>query len=346
MKITDEEWKEYFEKQQIFFTKAEVNRYIKFTCQKNYLQSTQFLVIDFATKIYALFCSIKYNFFEFIDYLLVEEFYPLQKYKKRTILDYAIYLRNEDAFEYISKHNLMQKYIQKGGKGEKLFLNSFFYAISLNQFSIVKFITEKENFDINIKNTREENALFICAKENKIEIGRYFVQRGIDVNYTTKEFQNVFHYALYYSNFDFAKFLVKETNVNINLLTKTKRNTPLMTSILSHRVLFNNNELTEEEKEKISNFAIYLMNSKNYIDSWFINLSEDSLIDLTIKYHINSLSKYLIDNNHNIIMNNHNSLLIKSINSYNFETARYLIELEGFNPQLQLQPNLIFSNVL
>ena len=187
---TDEEIFEFLNKnEEKNFLLHVAKYYLKFTLSKIFFQSSKLILFlylnlnenlneneneNFKKKLkqspislFAIFYSIKTNFFQFIDYLLENEIniFMMQQ-RNETIFDYAVYLNNENALNYLFFNQIYlnnKKFFHPKRKGFFIILKTFFTAISINNSKLINYFFNIIKIDINNVDKKGLNALqYLC----------------------------------------------------------------------------------------------------------------------------------------------------------------------------------------
>ena len=317
---TDEEAKEFIQKNITQQNVKENKEFISVSCEKIFLQTTLLLLsltTTFNNKeypnlpanpnaIHALFLSLKFNFYQLFDLLIDKGFsLNLQRNKKQTIIEYAIEIGNHNAVRYLLIDNKKTSHFF-ATKGKCTLFNAFFTSISLNDIFHVQFFLDQLQVDVNSQNKTGRNALHVCAINNQIGIAKTLILRGIDLYHIDRENRNALHLSLYYKHFEFAKYLMKETPININSFDN-KGNNSLLYCVITHR-------LKPEKYKPLSD------DLKNEIFSFTKYFIEETKVDLTIN----------IQNRNG----DGNNLLLLSVIGNHFDLVKYLIEEKKMDIQV------------
>ena len=307
---TDEETFEFLSKNEEKISAHLGRLYLKHTCSMKFFQSSK-LILSISTNyhknykelksnpcaIFSLFCCIKFNFFEFFEYLLENGVNPfIRQQRGETIIDYAVYLNNEEAFNYLlfkQKYFKEKNFFQTTNKNYEQIIKAFFTAISINNRKFIDYFLNQFKMELIIKNKKGENALHICAIYNQIEIAKDFIERGIKIDQVTNIQNSPLQLAIKYKNFDFAKYLIDQLilqgkNVEFAFCEFSKPFVKVTEKFL-------NKKIGEEEKEKYFEFSKYFIEKTNNYLPKVIDKNGNNLLHLSASNDMFELSKYLIE---------------------------------------------------
>ncbi|KAJ5078069.1 ankyrin repeat protein [Anaeramoeba ignava] len=90
-------------------------------------------------------------------------------------------------------------------------------ACQNNSLEIIKYLVEK-GVDINAKTNDNETVLHLACQNNSIEIIKYLVEKGVDINAKTNNNETVLHLACQNNSLEIIKYLV-EKGIDINAKT-------------------------------------------------------------------------------------------------------------------------------
>ena len=308
---TDEEAKEFIQKNITQQNVKENKEFISVSCEKIFLQTT-LLLLSLTTRnnkeyfklttnpnaIHALFLSLKFNFYQLFDLLVDKGVNLLITENKQTIIEYAIEIGNHNAVRYLLIDNKKTSHFF-ATNGKCTLFNAFFTSISLNDIFHVQFFLDQLQVDVNSQNKTGRNALHVCAINNQIGIAKTLILRGIDLYHIDRENRNALHLSLYYKHFEFAKYLMKETSININHSSHSP-----YTQI--HLLLAVTIPQVDKKRRKSENLLSDTVKNEIFLfTKYFI---EETKIDLTIKN------------------GDGNNLLLLSVICNHFDLIKYLIE--------------------
>ena len=140
----------------------------------------------------------------------------------------------------------------------------------------------------------KERKFYEYGKENDIEGAKKAIEEGIDIHSTNKHKQTALHLSLYHKHFQFAYFLINNTNIDIEA-TDNFGNSPVM-RLLTFPDINDKNFAKSVLTEEIFKFAIYLIETKK-VDIKKMNRRGHSLLFCCIFNGQYKLAKYLIEKN-------------------------------------------------
>ena len=150
---------------------------------------------------------------------------------------------------------------------------------------------------------------FEYAIENDIEGAKKAIEEGIiNIHSTNKRKQTALHLALYHKHFEFAYFLLDNTNIDIEAIDEFG-NSPLM-CLLSFPHRNDKKTIKSISKDEIFKLTIYLIEIKNVERMRRKELKKFhgkssfgfSILDISIINHQYEVAKYLINKkNYNVI---------------------------------------------
>ena len=173
-------------------------------------------------------------------------------------------------------------------------INTYLKSISVNQINFVKYFVEVVKINVHNANKQNKNGLHFAAMFNLIEIAKYLIENGIEINSIDKDNRNAFLIAVYFKNFDFAKFLLNEyTNVDISQIDQFQNSSLHLTLMINN---FKNKKIYEKyaNNNSIFEFTKFLI-TKLYKKLKEVNNEGNNILHLSLKYHHTNLAKYLIE---------------------------------------------------
>ena len=102
--------------------------------------------------------------------------------------------------------NKNQAYIFKGTVDQ--IYAPIHFAVSYGHYSIVKYLIEQQNVDIEIKASDGKTSLHFATKYGKNSVFEYLVYSGADINATDYYYYTPLHYAALNGNTDLVKKLI------------------------------------------------------------------------------------------------------------------------------------------
>ena len=117
------------------------------------------------------------------------------------------------------KLHLFQYFMEKGSNvasQTKDKMSCLHFAVSEGHLKLSERLVENYNLDIKSRNTKGWNVLHCAAKSGGLELFRYFIQKGFDVNENTKDSKNSFHIAAQNGHFTLCKSLLENYKLDIN----------------------------------------------------------------------------------------------------------------------------------
>ena len=147
----------------------------------------------------------------------------------------------------------------------------------------------------------KERKFYKYGKENDIEGAKRAIEKGIDIHSTNYWKQTALHLSLFYKHFQFAYFLINNTNIDIEKIDNFGK-TPLM-CLLSFPDIKNKKFVKSVSKEEIFKFAIYFIEERN-LKPIGKNERGESIFEVSILNYQYKVSKYLIEKNYFSIKEN------------------------------------------
>ena len=138
----------------------------------------------------------------------------------------------------------------------------------------------------------KERKFYEYGKENDIEGAMKAIEEGIDIHSTNKRKQTALHLSLYHKHFQFAYFLINNTNIDIEA-TDIHGNSPLISSVIFLNCKKEVMKNTQTKKE-IFEFVIYLIETKK-VSYELENNRKRRIYEMSIRNHQYEVAKYLVE---------------------------------------------------
>ncbi|MCP3924754.1 MAG: DUF1566 domain-containing protein [Desulfobacterales bacterium] len=105
----------------------------------------------------------------------------------------------------IEKGAVIKKRFGKGDNSKEL----IFYAADCGNFAAVKYLAEDLKHNMDVKDKNGSYPYFYAPRKNSLDMVKYYVSKGYDVNHINKRGQTALYYAAYYGKLDIVKYLIE-----------------------------------------------------------------------------------------------------------------------------------------